>query len=141
MLNNMLGEEDLNPKGFFKWPPYVRLPSMMAPTGVLKGEKVELLLGSAGSNRIRSAIVQVILNYLNFGMGIERAVGAPRLHYEAGIVYLEPGFKDSVIREIQKHYKTVIFSGKNMFFGGVQAVDGSFHGAGDERRGGVFIKT
>ncbi|NPA58367.1 MAG: gamma-glutamyltransferase, partial [Aquificae bacterium] len=62
MLNNMLGEEDLNPEGFFKWEPYVRLPSMMTPTAVLKGEKVVLSLGSAGSNRIRSAIVQVILN-------------------------------------------------------------------------------
>jgi len=140
MLNNMLGEEDLNPKGFFKWPPYVRLPSMMAPTGVLEGDRVEFLLGSAGSNRIRSAIVQVVLNYLNFKMDIEEAVGAPRVHYEEGVVYLEPGYTESVFREIQKHYKTVLFKEKNMFFGGVQAVSGTFQGAGDERRGGIFVK-
>jgi len=139
MLNNMLGEEDLNPKGFFKWPPYLRLPSMMSPTGVLKGGKVELLLGSAGSNRIRSAIVQVILNCLNFKMGIEEAVGAPRIHYESKVVYAEPGYPEEVLAAIKGHYKLVTFREKNMFFGGVQAVVGDLSGAGDPRRGGYFI--
>ena len=140
MLNNMLGEEDLNPKGFFKWPPYVRLPSMMAPTGVLKGGEVELLLGSAGSNRIRSAIVQVIINNLEFKFDIERAIEAPRIHYENNTVYSEPGYSESVFKEIEKHYKLVRFQSKSMFFGGVQAVTGEFSGAGDGRRGGTFLK-
>jgi len=140
MLNNMLGEEDLNPKGFFKWPPYVRLPSMMAPTGVLKGGEVELLLGSAGSNRIRSAIVQVIINNLEFKFDIERAIEAPRIHYENNTVYSEPGYSESVFKEIEKHYKLVRFQSKSMFFGGVQAVTGKFSGAGDGRRGGTFLK-
>ncbi|MEX2108206.1 MAG: gamma-glutamyltransferase, partial [Solirubrobacterales bacterium] len=58
ILNNMLGEEDLNPLGFHAIAPGRRVPSMMAPTVVLRDGEIELGLGSAGSNRIRSAIVQ-----------------------------------------------------------------------------------
>ena len=54
----MMGEEDLNPHGWFSWPDGIRLPSMMAPTCVLKDGNPELILGSGGSNRIRSAITQ-----------------------------------------------------------------------------------
>src|SRR2546422_10912600 len=47
-LNNMLGEQDLNPPGFHRHRPGRRLPSMMAPTIVLRGNEPELVLGSAG---------------------------------------------------------------------------------------------
>ncbi|SNR70643.1 gamma-glutamyltransferase family protein [Desulfurobacterium atlanticum] len=142
MLNNMLGEEDLNPKGFFKWPPYVRLPSMMSPTVVVKDGEPILVLGSAGSNRIRSAIVNVILNYLAFDMNVKDAVDAPRVHYENGTVFVEPGFEEDVLKGIENLFSEVVrFSSKNMFFGGVQAVTGSFCGAGDPRRGGFVLKV
>jgi gamma-glutamyltranspeptidase/glutathione hydrolase len=139
MLNNMLGEEDLNPHGFFKWEPYIRLPSMMAPTIVLKEGKPYLILGSAGSNRIRSAIIQTILNYSLFNMDINSAVNSPRIHFENGNVFIEPGYSKEVVSEIKKHYKVVEFKEKNLFFGGVQAVTGSFEGAGDIRRGGYVV--
>ncbi len=140
MLNNMLGEEDLNPLGFFKWSPYVRLPSMMSPTAVFDEGELKLLLGSAGSNRIRSAIVQVILNCTVFGKSVKEAVELPRLHFEKDKVFLEPGFPEEVVEEVQKHYRTVLFSEKSLFFGGVQAVTGNFDGAGDGRRGGVVVR-
>src|SRR6202011_904031 len=54
-LNNMLGETDLNPLGFHHHLPGRRLPSMMAPTVLTRDGVAELVLGSAGSNRIRSA--------------------------------------------------------------------------------------
>lgn len=142
MLNNMLGEEDLNPKGFFKWPPYIRLPSMMSPTIVVENGEPKLVLGSAGSNRIRSAIVNVILNCVVFGMDIKSAVDSPRIHYEKGTVFIEPGFEGKVLEELRKIYKDLVeFSSLNLFFGGVQAVNSSFQGAGDPRRGGYCIKV
>ncbi len=141
MLNNMLGEEDLNPNGFFKHPPYVRLPSMMSPTVVMEGEKIKLVLGSAGSNRIRSAIVQTILNHLVFNKDIKEAVELPRLHYENHTVFFEPGFNENVIKKSEELYETVVFKEKSLFFGGVQAVSGDFNGAGDPRRGGYVIKV
>ena len=55
-VNNVLGEEDLSPLGFHTQPPGARLPSMMAPTVVLHDDAAQLVVGSAGSNRIRSAL-------------------------------------------------------------------------------------
>jgi gamma-glutamyltranspeptidase/glutathione hydrolase len=141
MLNNMLGEEDLNPGGFFSWPEGVRLPSMMSPTVVLKDGEPVLCLGSAGSNRIRSAIVQVTLNSLIFKMGISDSVKAPRIHYENGTVYVEPGYDEELLKLVDRFYNTVVFSKKSLFFGGVQAVSKDFDGAGDDRRGGYVIRV
>ncbi|WP_293442369.1 gamma-glutamyltransferase [Persephonella sp.] len=141
MLNNMLGEEDLNPEGFFKWPAYVRLPSMMSPTVVMKDGKLKLSLGSAGSNRIRSAIIQVILNYLVFGKDIKQAVELPRIHFENHTVFMEPGFSDEIIKKSKQLYETVVFDEKSLFFGGVQAVTGDYEGASDPRRGGYTVSV
>ena len=78
MLNNMMGEEDLNPHGWFAWDEGIRLPSMMAPTAVLKDGLPKLILGSAGSNRIRSAITQTIINNLEYGMNLHDSINSPR---------------------------------------------------------------
>jgi gamma-glutamyltranspeptidase / glutathione hydrolase len=140
-LNNMLGEADLNPSGFHLHPPGRRLPSMMAPTLVRRANgAVELALGSAGSNRIRSAILQVICNVVDRGMGLADAVEAPRLHWEDGVLYVEPGAEPANLEGLV----TARFNGPNVFFGGCQAVrrdpdSGRMVGAGDPRRGGAVI--
>jgi gamma-glutamyltranspeptidase/glutathione hydrolase len=140
-LNNMLGEEDLNPLGFHRHPPGRRLPSMMAPTVVLRDGEPELVLGSAGSNRIRSAILQTIIRVLDEGLRASEAVQAPRVHYEDGRVYAEPGVEVGPLERSGR--KIGRFRDRNLFFGGVQAVardeDGSFSGGGDPRRGGAAI--
>ncbi len=141
MMNNMLGEEDLNPEGFFKYPPYVRLPSMMSPTVVTQNDKIRLVLGSAGSNRIRSAIIQTILNMIVFKKSVMEAVELPRVHYENHTVFFEPGFSKDIIKKTEEIYETVLFKEKSLFFGGVQAVSGDFEGAGDPRRDGYVIKV
>jgi len=140
MLNNMLGEEDLNPHGFFRWPAGVRLPSMMAPTIALKEGHPELILGSAGSNRIRSAIVEVLDRYLNYAIPIQEAVDAPRIHYEKGELFAEPGYDPDLLKRLESHYKVTVFEKKSLFFGGVNAVTGSFDGGADARRGGAVIR-
>jgi gamma-glutamyltranspeptidase/glutathione hydrolase len=139
-LNNMMGEEDLSPLGFFTHAPGRRLPSMMAPTVVRDGGVPELVLGSAGSNRIRSALLQVIVNVVDGGMDAEAAVRAPRLHDEAGVVYAEPGID---LERLEAEGEVVSrFRGLNLFFGGCQAVErdpatGALSGGGDPRRGGA----
>ena len=140
MLNNMLGEEDLNPEGFFKWKPYTRLPSMMCPTMVFKDGELLYAFGSAGSNRIRSVITQMVLNLVDFKMGPKNAVEVPRLHVENGTLYLEPPLGESFLNELEKMFKVVRFREKNVFFGGVQMVAPPLGtGAGDPRRGGVVL--
>jgi gamma-glutamyltranspeptidase / glutathione hydrolase len=140
-LNNMLGEQDLNPLGFHRHPPGNRLPSMMAPTVVLKDGVAELALGSAGSNRIRSAILQTIVRVIDQGIRAPEAVQAPRVHFDDGITYAEPGLDTSLLEAAGRPLAR--FRELNLFFGGVQAVerdrDGRFWGGGDPRRGGASI--
>src|SRR4051794_41830056 len=87
----MLGEEDLNPQGFHRIPPGRRVSSMMSPTLALRDGEVVLGLGSAGSNRIRSAILQATVRVLEQQMDADEAVVAGRLHFEAGAGQAEPG--------------------------------------------------
>ena len=139
--NNIMGEEDLNPLGFHTFPPGRRMPSMMAPTVVVGEHGVELVLGSAGSNRIRSAIVQTILGVVDRGLAAAPAVDAPRLHFEDDTVFAEPGVPVAGLRAAGRTVQE--FRGRNLFFGGVGAVqrgpDGALTGAGDPRRGGAAV--
>jgi gamma-glutamyltranspeptidase/glutathione hydrolase len=141
MLNNMLGEEDLNPDGFHCMPPGVRLASMMTPTIVSLADGGQIALGSGGSNRIRSAILQVLANVLEFDMGLEQAVTAPRLHLEGSHLNMETGFSDAALESLQAEWPGAKqWPEANLFFGGVHAVErlasGEFRAAGDPRRGG-----
>jgi gamma-glutamyltranspeptidase/glutathione hydrolase len=139
-VNNIMGEADLNPLGFHRQPPGRRMPSMMAPTMVLDGAGVELVLGSAGSNRIRSALLQTIVGVIDLGLPPDAAIRAPRMHFEDGRVYVEPGV-DAAALSRAGHLVTS-FRGPNLFFGGVQAVQragGTIAGAGDPRRGGAAV--
>ena len=145
MLNNMLGEEDLNPGGFFRWQPDRRMSSMMAPTLVLDPDGGLVATGSGGSNRIRTAILQVLVNLLDFGLGAEEAVHAPRIHAERGELMVEGGFPESTLRQLLERYpRHSVWRGRNMFFGGAHTViyDGTgISGAGDPRRGGVLVRA
>ena len=145
MMNNMLGEEDINPQGFHRWPRNVRLSSMMAPTIVRHADGGAQVMGSGGSNRIRTAMLQVLVNQLAFGMGPERAVNAPRIHVEGDLVSVEAGVAPAAVEALAQVYPRVERWDKiNFFFGGAHCVrfdpsDGSFDGVGDPRRGGVFV--
>jgi gamma-glutamyltranspeptidase/glutathione hydrolase len=144
-INNMLGEEDLNPHGFHRHPPGRRLPSMMSPTMILRDGEIEAGLGSGGSNRIRSAIVQAILRMLDDELDAQAAVEAPRLHYEAGTVQAEPGIDEAALKRLERRgYSVARWAERNLFFGGVHAVSrdpatGATVGGGDPRRGGAAI--
>ena len=144
-VNNMMGEQDLSPLGFFSHPPGRRLPSMMAPTVVLGTDGgPELALGSAGSNRIRSALLQVIVNVVDHGLDAAPAVDAPRLHFEDGVVYAEPGIDTAALEA--RDVTVERFRDRNLFFGGCQAVErhpatGALDGAGDPRRGGAVVEA
>jgi gamma-glutamyltranspeptidase/glutathione hydrolase len=144
MLNNMLGEEDLNPGGFHQWQQNVRVSSMMAPSLALDGNRL-IATGSGGSNRLRTAILQTLCNMIDFGMPVEEAVSAPRIHVERGLISIEPGFpQESVDALVADHEQYHLWESLNLFFGGAHTVtldDDGFQGAGDPRRGGVFMST
>lgn len=147
ILNNMMGEEDLHPAGFHALAPGRRVSSMMAPTVVLRDGEIVLGVGSAGSNRIRSAILQTVVRVVEQGLPAAAAVRAPRLHFEAGTVQAEPGLDAAALARIEATGTPVFrWPAINLFFGGVQAVardpsSGALSGGGDPRRGGAVASA
>jgi gamma-glutamyltranspeptidase/glutathione hydrolase len=135
-LNNMLGELDVIGHG-----PRVggeRLPSMMTPTLVLEDGRPRLALGSAGSVRLAGAIAQVADKVLR-GAPVEEAIDSPRIHVDGDVLHLEGG----LMERASEGWQTVRWAGRNLYFGGVAAVertaDGGLAAAGDPRRGGHGI--
>jgi len=139
-LNNMLGESDLATPGA-PLVPGRRLTSMMAPSVVLAGSRPRLVLGSAGSMRLRAAITQTAVNVLDHDLPLDEAIGVPRVHLHEGRLHLEGGIPDDVADELALlGYDVVRWDGHNIFFGGVSAVSVGSRGveaAGDPRRGGA----
>lgn len=146
MMNNMLGEEDVNPDGFHNWIPGRRLGSMMTPAIVEADDGTLQALGSGGSNRIRTAVFQVLVNRLIGGMDPVGAVAAPRLHFEKGKLDIESAPQRNDVDQLSEKYRDhVHWPDRSLYFGGVHQVErcanGTFRGAGDDRREGVFLKV
>jgi gamma-glutamyltranspeptidase/glutathione hydrolase len=142
-LNNMLGESDLQALASSA-APGERLASMMAPSIVLRGGEPRLVLGSAGSARLRSAITQTVVNVVDHGLGAAEAIAAPRIHLEGEELNAEHGFAEEALAGLEaRGYKVVRWGAGNVFFGGVSAVlvreSGELEAAGDPRRGGAGV--
>lgn len=138
--NNFLGEDDV-------FPPALglrageRLLTMCCPT-LWEGPRGIVALGTGGSSRIRSAILQVLLALAD-GLDVTEAVCLPRCHYEGGILRAEnahrpPGWLEQLP---PRFGKPVVFPDLALFFGGVHLVGLAgerLFGAGDPRRSGAF---
>jgi len=136
MLNNMMGEDDLHPEGFHASPPGQRVSSMMSPSLLLKDDAVAMVIGSGGSKRIRTAITQVVSAIVDFGIPVQQAVEAPRIHWDGAIMQVEPGLPGEALAALQKHWPVNSWSTLDVYFGGVHTVIPNTAGGGDPRRGG-----
>lgn len=146
-VNNLLGEEDINPRGFHAEPPGTVLTTMMAPTVVDAADGDCIALGSGGSNRLRNAILMTLTHLLEFGVSPERAVLAPRLHLEnAGgrrrLAVEAAGQSAAALDWLLARYgqDSAVFEAQNMYFGGVHVASSAgpaYFGHGDPRRGGA----
>lgn len=146
-LNNMLGEEDLRPADGSTLPPGSRMGSMMAPTLVELADGSRTALGTGGSERIRSALLGVLLRLIDEDRSLAEAIDAPRVHLTGtGPVHLEPGLADRDLVDLDALARRRDWPGlepwpqRNLFFGGVHAVrlavDGTVEAVGDARRTG-----
>jgi gamma-glutamyltranspeptidase / glutathione hydrolase len=139
-LNNMLGEFDLARPAT----PGARLSSMMAPSIAVGEHGPRLVVGSAGSLRLRGAVMQVVVNVVGRGWDVERAIEAPRVHWEDPVVHCEGGHDPAVLDELEAAgWEIVRWRRRNLYFGGAAAVealpDGELRAAGDPRRGGAGV--
>ncbi|MEM0989966.1 MAG: gamma-glutamyltransferase [Pseudomonadota bacterium] len=147
MPNNMMGESDLLPAGFEVWQPDTRLASMMAPLVANWPDGRFAMLGSGGSNRIRSALLQVLINLIDREMPMSDAIEAPRIHVEAGdpakVDFEDLGGEAMRAAILDEWPEATPWSEQSMFFGGAHGVHfdpgRGFQAAGDPRRSGVSL--
>ncbi len=141
-LNNMLGEADLNPDGFHAVPPGQRIGSMMSPSILVGPDGGVVALGTGGSERIRSSMVEVVMRLVDGGQSLAEAVSAARVHPDDRGLQVEPHLGADVIAGLvdPPMGPLNVWAAHNLFFGGVNAVarhpDGSVHAVADGRRGG-----
>ena len=141
-LNNCVGELELNKRGLDIGPPGCRLPSNMAPTAARDADGQVLAIGSPGADRITTALLQVLVNYIMLDMSLSDAIEHPRLHVEFDgdhyRVAFEAGMPVDPLDVPNRRFDT-----PSMYFGGVGATVWSaargFTVAADPRRtGGVW---
>jgi gamma-glutamyltranspeptidase/glutathione hydrolase len=139
-LNNMLGEFDVAATGRVPRPG-VRFTSGMAPSLVLREGRPRLVVGSAGSLRLRGAIMQIVVNVVGHRLNVEEAIERPRVHFDDAVVQCEGGHEPAELERLAASgYELVRWRRRNLYFGGAAGVefraDGTLAAAGDSRRGG-----
>lgn len=140
IANNMMGEDDLHPDGFHATPAGQRVASMMAPSVVVGPDgRAELVLGSGGSKRIRTALLQVLAGVVDQRRPLVDAVAAPRLHWDGSELHVEPGWSDDALAALAARWPLRRWAAHDLYFGGVHAVAPG-EAAGDPRRGGVAAR-
>lgn len=144
--NNIGGEEDLHPQGFHVRPAGQRIPTMMTPAIVQLNGQTRLVVGSGGSIRIRSAILQTLSNLLDFRMKLVDAVNTARVHVENGVLQCEAGYDATAVNELEAMgYAVNRWTRRSIYFGGAHSVsrtrDGRLVAAGDNRRGGATAQV
>lgn len=142
-MNNMLGEEDLVPEGVPPLLPGDRMTSMMSPTMVLGPDGMEVVLGSSGSARIRSAIARVVGAIVDDGLDPQAAIDLPRLHPTRDGLDVEPGFASAALAALEEAGERLVrWPDRDIYFGGAQVAErrrGRLLAGGDPRRGGAGV--
>ena len=141
LLNNCLGEVELNRRGLHALPPGTRLASNMAPTTARAADGRALAIGSPGADRITSALMLVLGQGFLHGADLQEAIADPRLHLRRG----DGGF--TIEHEPDEALAAAVaasglpghaYAEPHMYFGGVGAayrsVGGDLLAAGDQRR-------
>ena len=137
LFNNLLGEADLNPNGFLAAEPGSRFPSMMTPCIVKKDGEVKYILGSSGSERIRSAVVGNLVSLIIDELSVEEAVVRSRIHYDGTKLQLEN--EDDISLPDKLGIECCLWESYGFYFGGCHVIgkeNGRWVAKGDPRRDG-----
>ena len=143
LLNDQMHDFTVKPGTANSVEPGKKPLSSMSPTIVLKDGKPFMTIGSPGATRIITAVMQIISNVIDFGMGIQEAIEAPRIHCQGGAIMLEDRISEDIQAELAEFGHEIDVKGSyDLYFGGAQGVmfkDGKLHGGADPRRDGVAV--
>lgn len=141
VLNNCLGEPELNRLGLHALAPGTRLASNMAPVTARSASGVTLAIGTPGADRITTALAQVIGRHCLHGVELTAAIDAPRLHVEltGDVVRAHYETDDALAQGVARTGVVAVpHDALDMYFGGVGAAYGTDAGelgaAADPRR-------
>ena len=114
--------------------------SSMTPTIVLKDGKPVLITGTPGGSRIITTVLQVIVNVIDFGMPVDKAVQAARLHnqWQPDEVTVEPGFPADMIAALKARGHNVVPSLARTSANSIAVTPGGYVGAADSRSRGAL---
>jgi gamma-glutamyltranspeptidase/glutathione hydrolase len=114
--------------------------SSMTPSIVLKDGKPFLITGSPGGSRIITAVLQVIMNVIDFHMPIGEAVAAPRLHNQwlPDVTYVEPGFAPDVLDALKARGHNLVATQPFGSTNSIEVTPGGYAGAADPRTRGAL---
>ena len=124
-----------------------RMRTLISPTLVLKDGQPFLTIGTPGAARIISTVTIVLSNIIDYGMGLQEAIEAPRFYVRDNTETLEyeARFAPEVIDTLQAMGYTVLeHPDFDLYFGGAQGVmidleTGTLIGGADPRRDGAAI--
>jgi gamma-glutamyltranspeptidase/glutathione hydrolase len=114
--------------------------SSMTPTIVLKDGKPFLITGSPGGSRIITAVLQVIVNTIDFHMPIDKAVEAPRLHnqWQPDVTDVEPGFPADVLAGLKARGHHLMPTAPHTSANSIEVTPDGYVGAADSRTRGAL---
>lgn len=155
-LNNELSSFSFTPSSVHYIQPYKQPVSHIMPTIIMKDGNPWATLGSPGGLRIPSAVIQVVLNLIDFDMDIQSAIAAPRVYTYAASnsdnssvskdLYVENAIYKVLADELTAMNYFLVPTGTgdiDLYFGGVQGIrfnsDGTMHGGADPRRDGKAL--
>lgn len=143
VLNNCLGEPELNRRGLHAVAPGTRLASNMAPTTGRDDDGAKLAIGSPGADRITSALMQVLSAHCLSDVALQDAINAPRGHVSVDFASREITIETEPDAGLEQAAAamaapSVLHARHAMYFGGVAAAkrraDKDLQAAADPRR-------
>ena len=141
VLNNHLADFDTEPGHPNSIGPGRRPSSSIAPTILRKDGRPFLVLGTPGATRIVTALAQIVVNTLDFGMGVDEAIEAPRIHAIGKTLEVEGGIADVAVSALSALGHDVRrYPPHDDHFGGAHVIrfeKGRLVGGADSRRDGV----
>src|SRR5207244_8255123 len=100
-----------------------------------------LVVGSAGSLRLRGAVMQIVVNAVAHDLPVDEALERPRVHLEGEDLHCEGGHDPDELDRLEgMGWKVTRWQRRNLYFGGASAVTlghGTLAAAGDPSRGGA----
>lgn len=139
MLNGAMNWYDPRPGRAGSIAPGKKRFSSMTPTIVFEGERPVMTLGAPGAAWIGIAVLQVLLNVLDWGMGMQEAVMAPRFSATTD----EIDISNRIPRAVEKALVGIGYGVRRNFHSypfaavhGITMFDGRLEGGADPQRDG-----